>query len=303
MTDPIRYPSTPGRHARLLRYATYASVSTAGVLIAVKLVAALMTGSVSIMASLIDSMMDVLASVINLFAVHYALTPPDEEHRFGHGKAEPLAGLVQAAFISGSAVFLIVHAVDRLVHPQPIQLGAVGFAVMLFSIFATLMLLIFQHYVIRRTNSTAIRADALHYATDLLSNSATVLALCLAAFGWSLADPIFAIGIAFVILYSAIKIAYEAIQLLMDCALPDKIQDEIAEIVKRHPQVGDIHGMRTRQSGQTYFIQLHLGFDRDLSLVEALRIIHEVKVSILRKFPNADIIILQEPITNGRSPA
>lgn len=297
----MHYPSSPEEHARLLRYATYASVATAGVLITVKLVAALVTGSVSILASLIDSMMDVLASVINLFAVHYALTPPDQEHRFGHGKAEPLAGLMQAAFISGSALFLIVHAADRLVHPQPIQLGTVGLWVMLFSILATLLLLAFQYYVIRRTGSTAIRADALHYATDMLSNSATVVALALAAFGWSLADPIFAIGIAFVILFSAGKIAYQAVQLLMDCALPDEVQDEIISTVKRHPQVARIRGMRTRQSGQTYFIQLYLGFDKDLPFVQVHHISHEVEMSLLDKFPNADIIILQDPILNDGS--
>jgi ferrous-iron efflux pump FieF len=174
MNEPIPLTVKPEQAGRLLRLATYASVATATVLIIVKLAAALMTGSVSVLASLVDSMMDVAASLINLLAVHYSLQPPDRDHRFGHGKAEPLAGLAQAAFIAGSALFLILQAVNRLLHPQMIKDAAVGMAVLLFAIVATLALLAFQHYVIRRTESTAIRADALHYATDLLTNSATL---------------------------------------------------------------------------------------------------------------------------------
>ena len=234
MNDETRLTIDPARAGRLLRLATYASVTTATVLIAGKLAAALMTGSVSVLASLVDSMMDVAASLINLLAVHYSLQPPDQEHRFGHGKAEPLAGLVQAAFIAGSAVFLILHAVDRLLHPQPMNDALVGVGVLLFSIAATVLLLAFQHYVIRRTHSTAIRADALHYATDLLTNGATIVALGLAMLGWPLADPVFAIGIALYILYSAGHIGHEAIQLLMDHELPPEVHGRIKEIACGH---------------------------------------------------------------------
>ena len=164
--------------ARLLRIATYASVATASILIVAKLAAWLLTGSVSVLASLVDSLMDAGASLVNLFAVRYSLMPADDEHRFGHGKAEALAGLGQATFIVGSAVFLVLHAIDRLLHPQPLAQVGVGLAVMLFAIVATLILLLVQHHVIRRTHSTAIRADALHYATDLATNSATVASTC-----------------------------------------------------------------------------------------------------------------------------
>ena len=161
MNQEIRLTLEPARVGRLLRLATYASVTTAMVLIAGKLVAALLTGSVSVLASLVDSMMDAAASLINLLAVRYSLQPPDREHRFGHGKAEPLAGLAQAAFIAGSAVFLILHAVDRLLHPQPMNDALIGVGVLLFAIAATAVLLLFQHHVIRLTQSTALRADAL----------------------------------------------------------------------------------------------------------------------------------------------
>ncbi|MDS4019292.1 MAG: cation diffusion facilitator family transporter [Candidatus Competibacter sp.] len=295
MSDQTQSTIDPARAARLLRLATYASVTTATVLIAGKLAAALLTGSVSVLASLVDSMMDVAASIINLMAVHYSLQPPDREHRFGHGKAEPLAGLVQAAFIAGSAVFLILHAVDRLLHPQPLNDALVGVGVLIFSIVATVVLLLFQHHVIRRTHSTAIRADALHYATDLLTNAATILALGLAMLGWSLADPIFAIGIALYILYSAGQIGYEAIQLLMDHELPPEVHARIKEIVRAHPQVHGVHDVRTRRSGQTYFIQLHLMLDDQLPLVVAHRVADEVEAAIKGIFPNADVLIHEDP--------
>lgn len=302
MKDETRMSIDPARAGRLLRLATYASVATATLLIAGKLAAALMTGSVSVLASLVDSMMDVAASIINLLAVHYSLQPPDRYHRFGHGKAEPLAGLVQAAFIAGSAVFLVLHAVDRLLHPQLLKDALVGVGVLVFSMVATLLLLLFQRHVVRLTQSTAISADALHYATDLLTNAATLAALGLAMLGWPKADPVFAIGIAGYILYSAGKIGYASIQLLMDRELSPEVHNQIKQIVRDHPQVRGIHDVRTRSSGQTYFIQLHLTLDDWMPLVEAHHVADEVEASILAVFPNADVIIHEDPASEEPPP-
>ena len=288
-------PIVPADAARLLRWATYASVITASVLIAGKLAAALLTGSVSVLASLVDSMMDVAASVFNLWAVHYSLQPPDRDHRFGHGKAEPLAGLAQAAFVAGSAVFLILHAVDRLLHPQPLNDTLIGVGVLVFAIMATGVLLMFQRHVIRLTQSTAISADAMHYATDLLTNAATLMALGLAMLGWPMMDPLFAIGIAVYILYSSGNIAYNSIQLLMDHELPAEVHAQIKEIARAHSQVRGVHELRTRRSGQTYFIQLHLMLDDALPLVVAHRVGDEVEAAIKEHFPNADVLIHQDP--------
>ena len=287
--------TSPTDAAKLLRIATYASVATATLLILAKTVAWLLTGSVSVMASLVDSVMDAGASLINLFAVRYSLVPADDQHRFGHGKAEALAGLGQATFIAGSAAFLVMHAVDRLLHPLPLgQLGA-GLAVMFFAILATIVLLSIQHYVIKRTNSTAIRADALHYATDLATNSATVLALLLATLGWSGLDPLFAMGIAAYILYAAYHIAWEAVQLLLDRELSAQAREEIKAIAQSTPRVLGLHGLRTRQSGQTKVIQLHLELDDDLSLADAHRISQAVDEALRARFPAADITIHQDP--------
>lgn len=299
MSDAKNPTIEPTEAARLLRWATYASVTTATLLIAGKLTAALLTGSVSVLASLVDSMMDVAASIINLLAVHYSLQPPDREHRFGHGKAEPLAGLAQAAFIAGSALFLILQAVNRLLHPQPLVDALVGVGVLLFAIIATGVLLAFQHHVIRRTESTAIRADALHYATDLLTNAATIVALGLAMLGWPTMDSVFAIGIALYIMYNAGHIAYESVQLLLDHELPPEVHARIKEIVRANPQVRGVHDVRTRRSGQTYFIQLHLMLDDQLPLVEAHRVADEVEATIRGAFPNADVLIHEDPASES----
>jgi ferrous-iron efflux pump FieF len=282
--------------ARLLRLATHASVATAGMLILVKLVAWILTGSVSVLASLVDSLMDAGASLINLFAVRYALTPPDEAHRFGHGKAEPLAGLAQAAFIGGSAVFLVLHAVDRIRHPQAlVELGA-GMLVMAFSLVTTLILIAIQRHVIRHTGSTAIRADSLHYQTDLLTNASVMLALALAASGWPGVDPVFAIGIALYIFYSAGRIAFEALQLLMDRELPDEDLERIRGLALRHPGVHGVHDLRTRRSGPLVIIQLHLDLDRNLPLHRAHEIGEEATQVIREAYPDADITIHHDPV-------
>ena len=285
--------------SRLLRLATYASVATAGILILAKLVAWLMTGSITVLASLVDSLMDAGASIVNLFAVRYALLPPDDEHRFGHGKAEALAGLAQAAFIIGSSVFLVLNAVDRLRHPQPLTEIGVGVTVMVFAILATAALLIFQYRVIAQTQSTAVRADALHYATDLATNAATLLALILALYGWSGLDPWFGLAIAAYILYSAVHIARDAIDLLMDRELAPEERARIRELALSVPKVGNVHALRTRQSGQTKLIQLHVGLPDELTLAAAHTISDQVEAKLQAAFPEADIIIHQDPMSLG----
>jgi ferrous-iron efflux pump FieF len=283
--------------AKLLKLATAASVVTASILILAKLVAWLITGSVSVLASLVDSLMDAVASLFNFFAVRFSLQPPDKEHRFGHGKAESLAGLAQATFIAGSAVFLLLEAVDRLIHPRVLEQVSIGIAVMGFSIVVTLALLAIQRYVIRYTGSVAIRADALHYATDLLTGVSVITALLLAHYlGWTRADSWFAMGIAAYILYSAWQIGYEAAQSLIDRELPDAERERIRALALAHDGVYGIHDLRTRQSGLVRFIQLHLELDESLPLEQTHQVADEVEALICKEFPNSDVIIHQDPV-------
>jgi len=285
----------PLDRAGLLKLASVASVITAGFLIVAKLIAWYMTGSISLLASLVDSVMDSIASLINLFAIRYSLQPADEQHRFGHGKAEPLAGLAQAAFIAGSAVFLIFHAIDRLRYGHAIEQIGIGIGVMILAIFLTLVLLAIQRYVIRKTDSTAIRADSLHYLTDLLTNMSILLALYLSTLGWEWADPVFAIGVAIYIFYSAFQIGHEAFQQLMDRELPDEILEQIQATAMSHPEVTGTHETRTRQSGQTRFVQLHLELNENISLKRAHEIADQVEAEIMAFLPGAEVIIHQDP--------
>lgn len=278
-----------------MKLATYASTSVALVLIICKAIAWLMTDSVSLMATLIDSCLDALASIINLIAVRHALAPADKQHRFGHGKAEALAGLGQAAFITGSALFLLIEAVSHFWNPQPITAMPTGVGIMVLSIIATYGLMMFQQHVINKTDSTAIKADRLHYKTDLLVNGSVIIALLLAYYGWAGFDPLFALAIAGYILYSAWEIAEESLDLLMDRELPDAERTKIKSIVRTHSEARGMHDLRTRRSGTTTFIQLHLELDDSLTLMEAHKIADEVEALLLAEYPGAEVIIHQDP--------
>jgi ferrous-iron efflux pump FieF len=281
---------------QLMRWATYASVATATVLIAAKIVAFVLTDSVSLLSTLLDSLLDVAASLVNLFAVRHALSPADREHRFGHGKAEPLAALGQAAFIAGSAAFLIVQAAGRLFSPRPIENTTIGIVVMIVSILATLVLVLFQRHVIRRTGSVAIRADSLHYVGDLIVNAAVILALILVAtYGWRSVDPIFGAGIAVYIIWTAWRIAASALDMLMDRELPDDERARIRSIALANPAVLAVHDLRTRAAGPTIFVQLHLEMDGGMKLVEAHEVADSVETAIRASYPDAEIIIHQDP--------
>ncbi len=287
--------NTQDESEKLMHWATYASVAVAIVLIIIKIMAYLLTGSVAILSSLIDSFLDFLASGINLFAVRHALVPADSDHRYGHGKAEAIAGLTQATFIVASSVFLIFEAINRFSHQQAVENGMVGISVMVITIMLTVLLVKFQRYVVKKTGSIAINADSLHYVGDLLLNLSVIVALILSVyFDWQMADPIFALLIALYILKSAWEIIKQSLSQLMDQELPDALREQIKAIALRHPEVRNLHELRTRSSGRQYFIQLHLEMDGELKLKEAHQIANEVEIEICKAFPNAEVIIHED---------
>jgi ferrous-iron efflux pump FieF len=297
MADFNRDRAEPADHdGTLRRRATYASVAVALTLIFAKLTAYLFTESVSILSSLIDSSSDLLASLVTLFGVRVALRPPDRTHRYGHGKAEPLAALAQAAFVTGSAVFLSYEAINRLINPQPIQEGIAGIAVMILSIVLTVGLVAFQRRVIRQTGSLAIGADSLHYSGDLFMNLAVIAALVITSVtGIGLVDPIFALGIAAFLVFGATRIARGSLDTLMDRELPPADRKRIREIVMAHPATRDMHDLRTRNAGNTVFIELHLELDSHLTLAAAHDITDNVESQIMAAFPQAEVLVHQEP--------
>ncbi len=279
-----------------MRLATVAAVASALLLLGFKTWAYFSTHSVALLSSLADSALDLMASSLNFMAIRFALTPADEQHRFGHGKAEPLSALGQAAFVAGSAVLILVEATSRFSAPAVVPNSRLGIAVSALSIVVTLALVTLQRYVVKRTGSLAIGADQLHYTGDLLLNGSVIVALVLSSVGgitW--ADPLFGIGISAFILVNAITIANRAVSGLMDRELPEAERAEILAIARQHPKVLHIHELRTRSSGAQKFIQMHMVLDHSLSLLDAHRISDDVEKAVEAAFPGADIIIHQDP--------
>lgn len=282
---------------RLLKQATYASVATASVLILAKLIVWFMTGSMSLLATLLDSTMDVLASLITLFAVRIAITPADDDHHFGHGKAEQLAVLAQSAFIGGSAVVLLLNTLDRITGDELIvENESAGIAVMIFSLVATMALLAFQRHVIKKTDSPAIKSDSLHYQVDLLTNIAVLLALAGSGLGYPQMDNILALLIGAYMLFSVRSLAWEAIQQLMDQALPEEDLREIERRALSIDGVLGIHNVRTRVSGTTPFIEMHLDLLADITLDDAHEIGARAKRAVLEYLPDADVMFHLDPV-------
>jgi ferrous-iron efflux pump FieF len=304
MTDapvlPEPTPLPPGPPAtdtdKLKRQATYAAVGVASFLILLKVGAYAWTGSVSLLASLIDSGLDLLASALNLLAVRHALEPADKEHRFGHGKAEAIAGLGQAAFIGGSGFFLVFESITRMIRPEALTYGWIGIVVMLISLAATIALVWFQRRVLAQTRSVAIQADSFHYVTDIASNISVLVALILAGvMGYTFADPIVGLGIALFILWGAYKIFRGAYDELMDREMSDAERAQIKAAAATVPGVVSIHDLRTRRSGQNVFVQLHLDLPPDMTLRQAHAISDAVEMRIMEAFPGAEVLIHQDP--------
>lgn len=282
--------------ARLMRQATLFSVAVAVIMVSVKLAAWILTGSVALLSTLIDSTLDGLASLVNFLAVRHALQPADHDHRFGHAKAEPLAGLAQSAFIAGSALFLIGEAAQRLFDPQTIADPLFGIGVMVVAIIVTLALVLFQSFVVKRTGSLAISADHLHYSGDLMMNGAVIVSLLLSwQAGFTLADPLFAIGIALYLIWGAWKIGLTAYNQLMDKEFPDDQRKRVEGICLAQPGIRGVHDLRTRSAGLAEFIQVHVTMDPEITLRQAHVISERVEEALRTAFPAADVIIHQDP--------
>ncbi|MEN1834416.1 cation diffusion facilitator family transporter [Pseudomonas lijiangensis] len=287
--------NTSTEHARLLRLATRASLLVASTLIIAKGVAWWFSGSVSLLAGLTDSLLDGAASFLNLLAVHYALRPADEDHRYGHGKAEALSGMAQALFIAVSAGLIAFQAIQRIQHPEPLGAAGLGIAVMVLSLVLTLALLWLQHKVIKETGSAAIRADSLHYRSDLLLNFSILLALTLTLFGWQQLDAYFGLGIAVYILWSAFQIARETVSVLMDEELPIDVSQHMLELACGVPGVLGAHDLRTRISGNRWFVQLHLELPGSLTLSVAHALCDQVENAIHQQYPKTEVLVHADP--------
>jgi len=279
-----------------MRNAAIASVSVSLFLVIIKTFAYFTSHSVALLASLADSAMDLFTSSLNLVAIRSALSPADAEHRFGHGKAEPLAGLAQGAFICASALFLVIQGINRIIAPEPIDHSIEALIVMCVAIACAIGLILYQRKVVARTGSIAVEADQTHYFGDLVTNIGVVLALLLSSLlGWTLADPLIAMAVAGVMAYTAFGVGRDSFNQLMDHELPEAERARIRRIAHSHPAVKNVHDLKTRSAGLSTFIQLHLGLDPKMPLAQAHTISDAVELALLQAYPGADVIIHQDP--------
>lgn len=286
---------TENDYGYLVRFAAYCATGTALLLVVLKLYAWFITDASSMLASTTDSLLDLFASVMNVVILRYALAPADAEHRFGHGKAESLAGLVQSAFVMGSALLLIFHGVGRMLTPQVIVRSDIGIVVTVIAIILTLLLVVIQRVVISKTKSVAISADALHYQSDLFLNVGVLLALFLSQGIWIRADGFFTILVGLYLLWGASQIVWLSVYHLMDHELSVEEQSTITNIVKNHDKTYGLHDLRTRQSGPMKFIQFHLELDDNLSLFEAHAIGESIEVEIEKQLAPCEVFIHHDP--------
>jgi len=281
---------------RLMRLATVASMSTALILVVAKLFAWRLTDSVSMLSSLVDTSLDLVSSMVTFFAVRQALVPADAEHRFGHGKAEGLAGLIQAGFIAASGCALLVAVVERLGNPKQVREEMIGLVISALAIVLTLGLVTFQKYVVKRSGSLAIGADMAHYSTDLVATLLTGGSVFLSGL---LDQPLIDSGIAGLValylMHGGWKVGRTSLDVLMDRELPAEDSRKIEAIARAHPGVKDVHDLKTRSSGLTKFIQLHIEVERDLSVVLGHAIGLDVQAEIARAYPGAEIIMHVDP--------
>jgi ferrous-iron efflux pump FieF len=279
-----------------VKLASRASVATALTLIVIKLAAWMYSGSASMLASLTDSFADALASIVNFIAIRYAIVPADKEHRYGHGKAEPLASLAQSAFIMGSAFLLLFHGGDRLINPAPVNNATLGMAVSVIAIILTFALVILQKRALAATSSTVVEADSLHYKSDLLLNAAVLLALFLSQYGLIWADGLFAVLIALFIGQQAVDLGYRSAQSLLDRELDADTKLKIVQALEKDSRINGFHDLRTRESGKTTFVQCHLELNGKLSLLEAHAIADAAEARVRALFDDVEVLIHQDPI-------
>lgn len=291
MTETLIYQPKRAMHAAI------ASVVTVIVLIVIKTIALLMTGSVSILASLIDSLSDAVVSGMNALAIHISLLPADKNHRHGHGKVEGLAALLQAAFITGAGVFLALESVRRLAEPQDIQAHGVAIIVMAVAIVLSVGLVLVQNRILRAAPSLAVQADRAHYSSDIVVNGGVIAALAVQSMGgpWWI-DPVFALGVAGWLGWLAWGIGRQGIDMLLDRELPRETRTRIEDIIRAEPRIHGIHDLRTRASGMQIYIYFDVELDPDMKLIHAHDITRDIEIALVREFPNAEVMIHMDPL-------
>jgi ferrous-iron efflux pump FieF len=283
-------------HSALNRSAAYASISMATIFVGMKGWAAWSTGSTAMLGSLADTALDLVSSIATLAGVWVAGMPADEDHRFGHGKAEALSAMFQVVLIAISAAALGAHAVQQLIAGERTGAAGDGILVSAIAIVGTLGLLAWQRHVIRRTRSIAISTDHMHYQADLMLNIAVIVALLLDQYaGFTRADPLFGVGIALWLGWGAWQASQDAIEQLMDREWDDEKKSRFLAVLARHPELRGVHDLRTRTSGNHDFVQFHVWVDGNMTVTQAHDVMDEIEAKLLAEFPGIEILIHPDP--------
>jgi ferrous-iron efflux pump FieF len=284
-------------HSQQNSRAIILSVSLSVILVILKAYAWNETGSVSVLTSLLDSGMDVLISALNLVAVIYAAKPADDEHSFGHSSIEDIVGLVQASFIGAAGLLVIYESISHFITPQPVQESALGISIISISILFALIIVVYQTIISRRTGSVVLKAELLHYGSDLLLNAAVILSLLIASSSeYAFFDPLMGLAIAAYILYGSWQIGARAFNNLMDRELEDDTRESLQEIIHTHEGIKGFHDFKTRRSGSRIFVQCHIEIDSSISFLQAHKITDSLEDKLLARLPEAEIILHQDPV-------
>ncbi|WP_066559449.1 cation diffusion facilitator family transporter [Croceicoccus bisphenolivorans] len=271
-------------------------MSVALLLLALKIYAAIQTGSTAMLGSLADTALDLVASLVTLIGVWVAAIPADNDHRFGHGKAEALAALVQVVLISISAVGLAARAISVWLGGGQVEEAGMGITVSLIAMAATVLLLAWQRHVIRRTGSIAIQTDHVHYQSDILLNLGVIAALALDQYaGLTGADPLFALGIAGWLGWNALAASQHAIDNLMDREWPPEKRQRLLDTIRDNPELHGLHDLRTRTAGSRDFAQFHITVDANMTVARAHDVMDEIEAKLLAEFPDTEFLIHTDP--------
>lgn len=278
---------------RLEKKATLISTSVASLLVIMKMSIGILSGSIAVLASAIDSLLDLIVSLFNYFALHSAEKDPDDNFNYGRNKIEPLAAVVEGVVISFSALFILYEALSKIVYPREMNYMQESISVMILSIVITYLLVLFLNMVAKKTKNMVIKADALHYKTDILSNASVLFALGLVSIsGEELIDPIIGIGIGIYMIYSAMPIIKEGILMLLDAALSQEDIKKITNLIESKKETSNYHNLQTRESGSHIFVSVHIVFNVSISLYDAHHISDKLEFDIKKLFDNKKVHVL-----------
>ncbi|WDE96195.1 cation diffusion facilitator family transporter [Lentisphaera profundi] len=284
-------------YSKLSKRAIQFSMATGLILLVSKFIAWHFTSSATLLSSLTDSSLDFLASIFSFAVLTYSLKPADDDHRFGHGKAEGLAAIFQSGIVLVAGLSVLYQGVQRLLNPTPMGKTGLAIGIMLFSLVLTLLLITYQEKVYKKTGSLVVKADRAHFVSDILANAGAIVALIFAYMGVPHADAIGGIIVAILIIKASWEVFEHALEMLLDHELPEEEVKEFEAIIQKETEILGYHDVRTRRSGKTLFFQVHLEFEDEVRLMDAHEVADRIEDKVKMRWENSDCLVHMDPIS------